>query len=389
MERRFVQPHGIGMAGLPASVVVLAVVAMGCSGSGGSSGYGTSLDQGGGDGGASASGSNDDGGSSGTGSSGSGAGADAGLGTDSGSTSGDSGIATGGSADASSKGPMDSGTVLAGDAGTCTALAGVDMNTATALQIVNSTRAAMGSPCATMVADLNTSATKHCQYYAANVNSSTASCNSKADPHSEVSGCPDFVAASPGTRENNAGYMSYGWSEVMAFDDNSTKALDQWINSIWHRTPVLSPWTRDLGYGAATGCDTIDFGTGAASPSNLVMTYPYDGQTGVETSFNGTYESPAPPEPPTKWPSGYPVHVYMQGSTITVTTDEMSTDGGAQLAHQVITPQTSNGILEDAVVLYANSPLASATRYRVHIAGTRQGRTGSASFDVNIAFTTQ
>ncbi len=388
MDRRFVQPHEICLQRLPAPIVVLTVIAIGCSGSG-TLGNSTSPEQGGGDGGPSASGSNDEGGSPGTGSAGSGAGAEAGLGADSGSTSDDAGVVTGGDTDASSKGPIDSGTVLAGDAGTCTPLASVDMNTATALQVVNSTRAAMGSPCATMVADLNTSATKHCQYYAANLNSTTAGCDSKADPHSEMSGCPDFVAASPGTRENDAGYKSNGWAEVMAFDDNSTEALGQWINSIWHRTPVLSPWTRDLGYGAATGCDTIDFGTGAASPSNLVMTYPYDGQTGVMRSFNGTYESPAPPEPPTKWPSGYPVHVYMQGTTITLTTDEMSVDGGAELAHQVITPQTSNGILGDAVVLYANSPLAAATRYRVHIAGTRQGRTGSAAFDVNVAFTTQ
>ena len=385
MNRRFIQHHRTAPGGLPGAMVAFVVVAIGCSGSNTTFEGGTSTEQAGSDAGPSV-GSNDDGAISGTDSSASVAGKDSGAGTDSGATSGTS---TGGKADASSVSPPDAGTVLAGDAGACGAPAGIDANTAMALQIVNSTRAAMGSPCATMVAALNTSATKHCQYYAANLNSTMSNCNSKPNPHSETSGCPDFVGADPGTREKAAGYVSNGWSEVMAFDDNSAKALGQWINSIWHRTPVLSPWTRDLGYGAATGCDTIDFGTGAASPGDLVMTYPYDGQTGVMTSFNGTYESPAPPVPPTGWPSGYPVHVYMQGSTITLTTDEMSIDGGAQIAHQVITPQTSNGILGDAIVLYANSPLTSGTKYRVHVAGTRKGRTTSASFDVNVAFTTQ
>ena len=388
MKRRFVQSYRSGPGVWRGSFVVGAAITIGCSSSSGPLENGGSPEQAGSDGGSST-GSGADGASSGTGSSGSGAALDSGTGTDSGATASEAGTSTAGNADSASGGTPSTGTVLAGDAGPCGMPAGIDANTATALQIVNNTRAAMGSPCATMVAALNTSATTHCQYFAANLNSSTANCNSKPDPHSETSGCPDFVGADPGTREKSAGYTSNGWAEVMAFDDNSTKALGQWINSIWHRTPVLSPWTRDLGYGAATGCDTIDFGTGAASPGNLVMTYPYDGQTGVMTSFNGTSESPAPPPPPAGWPSGYPVHVYLQGSTITLTTDEMSVDGGASILHQVITPQTSNGVLGDAVVVYANSPLTSGTRYRVHVAGTRQGRTSSASFDVNIAFTTK
>lgn len=391
MPNRFVQRHGTLFAIAPPPIVALAVVAFGCSSAAPNNGYSTQQDADGG----TAIGSTAEGGSSGSpSSSGISTSSDASMESDAGTTTSSEDANAAPHADASSgtssAGDSGPGTILDGDAGTCAPLAGVDMNTATALQIVNSTRAAMGSPCATMVAKLNTSATKHCQYYAANVNSTMANCNAKADPHSEVSGCPDFVGADPGTREAAAGYMSYGWSEVMAFDDNSTEALSQWINSIWHRTPVLDPWTRDLGYGAATACDTIDFGTGATAPSNLVVTYPYDGQTGLMTSFDGTYEGPAPPKPPTGWPSGYPVHVYVQGSTITLTTDEFSVDGGALLDHQVITPQTSNGILQDAVVLYANSPLKSATRYRVHVAGTAAGlRGGSSSFNVNIAFTTK
>jgi uncharacterized protein YkwD len=289
-------------------------------------------------------------------------------------------------ADASLDAPAanpEAGIVAPGDAGVCTAPGGIDANTAAALQLTNQTRAAMGSPCATMVPALNTSATNHCVYYAAN--KATASC--VANAHVEVSGCTSFVAAQFGARETAAGYTGRPSSECMAFLDNGSRAVQTWIDSVWHRTPVLSPWVRDLGYGGATGCDTMDFGVGTATPKNVVLTYPYDGQTGVPASFDGSREGPVPPAPPAGWPSGYPVTVFVSGASMTaLTTHELSVDGGAQLAHQWVTPQTPSAVVQDAVILYANTPLSAATRYRVHVAGT--GYAGAA-VDVNITFTTK
>jgi hypothetical protein len=249
-----------------------------------------------------------------------------------------------------------------------------------ALQLLNSTRAAMGSPCATMIADLDTSAADHCAYYAAN-QKTDAGCI--ADPHVEVQGCADYVSAQFSGRETAAGYKGQPSFEVMAFSDNGTSSVQQWIDSVWHRTPVLSPWTRDFGYGSATACDTIDFGAGAAAPSNLVVPYPYDGQTGVPTSFNGAYEGPEPPTPPAGWPSGYPVHVYARGATFT--THEFSVEGGPLLDHQWITPAI-NDLAQDTVILYGNVPLTANTRYHVHVAGTG---TGGVPIDVNVTFTTK
>jgi hypothetical protein len=164
--------------------------------------------------------------------------------------------------------------------------------------------------------------------------------------------------------------------------------LTEWINSVWHRTPILDPWTRDYGYGSATMCDTMDFGLGASAPSDLIVTYPYNGQTGVPTSFNGAEEGPEPPEPPAGWPSGYPMHVFIKGMSqgTTITTHEFSVVGGAQLAHQWITPTTPNAVLFDSVVLYGNEPLTASTTYLVHVAGTGAG---GAAVDVNVTFTTQ
>jgi hypothetical protein len=368
-------------------------------GSSGSSGGGGASDDGGAADGTvgSSSSSGGSGGSSGSSSgSGSGAGSDAKTATDS-AASGD-----GGSEAAL---PTTSfGLVLDGDAGTCPAPAGISTNQATALQIVDSTRAAMGSPCATLVPALDTSATKHCAYYAANA-ASTATASCIANPHVEVSGCSGFVAANFGDRETDAGYkctwsptQGCGASEVMAFDDNPTAALAQWIGSIYHRSPLLDPRMRDFGYGNATGCDTIDLGEGAGSttPDDVIVSYPYDGETAVTPlSFNGKQESPTPPVPPAGWPSALPIHVYMAATSITLTTDEFGVEGGAQLAHQILRPQDAAGYLVNALVLYGNAPLVSQTTYRVHVAGTRTkqssvgGASTSAQFDVSFAFTTK
>ena len=335
-----------------------------------------------------------------TGASGSTGGSASGTSTGSGGAHADAG------ADASATGHTDAGKTVTGDSGgivgadggACPAPSGITSQQSTALQIINQTRAAMGSPCATIVSTLDTSATKHCQYYAANVSNMTC----VANPHVEVSTCTtDYVAAQFYDRETAAGYMCQpsltqmcGSFEVMAFDDNPTYALAQWIGSIYHRTPVLDPRTRDFGYGNATGCDTIDFGEGAGSTtaSNVLVSYPYDGQTGVGTSFNGAQEEPTPPVPPNGWPSAMPITIFMAATSVTLTTDEFGVDGGAQLAHQVMTPQ-SNQLVQNALVLYGNAPLMSKTKYRVHVAGTRStqsfsGSTSSAMFDVSFAFTT-
>ena len=304
----------------------------------------------------------------------------------------------GGHADGGQTVTGDSGGIVGADGGACPAPSGITSQQTTALQIINQTRAAMGSPCATDVATLNTSATKHCQYYAANASNMTCISN----PHVEVSSCTDYVSAQFYDRETAAGYMCQpsltqmcGSFEVMAFDDNPTYALAQWIGSIYHRTPVLDPRTRDFGYGNAAGCDTIDFGEGAGSTtaSNVIVSYPYDGQTGVGTSFNGAEEEPTPPVPPNGWPSAMPITIFMEATTVTLTTDQFGVEGGAQLAHQVMTPQ-SNQLVTNALVLYGNAPLTAQTKYRVHVAGTRstQSFSGATStpvmFDVSFAFTT-
>jgi hypothetical protein len=262
------------------------------------------------------------------------------------------------------------GSACMGGTGCAPAPAGASANAAAAIDLANEVRTAMGVPCQTQVATINLAAERHCEYYSSN----TGSC--VANAHSEVAGCNNFVAESFADRMRIAGYMGSPAFEDMHFVGDGRQAVQGWIDSVWHRTPVLSPWIRDSGYGNTSDCDTMDFGRGASTPNNVVATYPYGGQTGVPRSFDGRREGPMPPAPTTGWPSGYPVVIYLRGSVSshTIRVDGTSTD----LPHVWISPDDSS-LLSNEFFLYANEPLAASTTYRVTIVGT--GADGPVTLD--------
>jgi hypothetical protein len=256
--------------------------------------------------------------------------------------------------------------------------AGAPAEAVTALNAENAARVAMGIPCASLVLALCTSSLNHCNYYTTNQGSATCQAPSA---HNEISGCPQFTGADPGARVKAAKYTGNGWSECMAFLGDPAGAVKTFIDSVYHRTPVLSPWYRDMGYGGGVGCDTIDFGPGTTTAKTVTAVYPYDGQIGVPLSFNGAQEGPTPPVPSTGWPSGYPITLYGQG--ITVSAHSIVVDGTTTpLAHVWLDGDATLG--STAKVLYTEAPLTANTTYRVTI----EGSTSSGSVHFEWTFTT-
>ena len=248
---------------------------------------------------------------------------------------------------------------------------GADASAVAALEYLNSLRLPAGAGCVRMVPEINKAAENHCKYYVDPANEGMCTANA----HNEVMGCAGFTGAGPGQRMAAAGYMARGGGEVMAFVNNPKSAIDQWVNSVWHRIPLLDPWTGDMGYGAAAGaCDTIDFGNSAMGvPNTTVLVYPYDGQTDVPTSFNGQYEGPMPPAPPTGWPSASPVTLY--GRMLNITEHVLTKDGDpTPIEHVWITgsdPMWGN-YLRTSVFMYANMPFEANTKYQVVMKGSSQ-----------------
>jgi hypothetical protein len=183
-----------------------------------------------------------------------------------------------------------------------------------------------------------------------------------------------------------AGYTGTPAGEVMHFVGEGAAAVQGWIDSVYHRTPVLSPWVRELGYGGGGGraCDTMDFGVGAGASATVVATYPYANQMDVPTAFDGR-EGPEPPPPPAGWPSGYPIHIYVQG---TITAHRFMVDGTTTpIEHVWLAPgdPLAMGLLRNEFILYAHAPLRPATRYRLQATGTN----GAGAVNLDQVFTTR
>lgn len=242
-----------------------------------------------------------------------------------------------------------------------------------ALNYLNSIRIPAGAGCVKMIAEINKAAENHCKYYVDPANEGMCTANA----HNEVMGCAGFTGTGPGQRMAAAGYMARGGGEVMAFVNNPKNAIDTWVNSVWHRIPLLDPWTGDMGYGSsntAEGCDTIDFGNSAMGvPATTVLVYPYDGQLNVPTAFNGQYEGPMPPAPPSGWPSASPITLYAR--MLNITEHVLTKDGDTTpIEHTWITgsdPMWGN-YLRTSVFMYAHMPFAANTKYRVTMKGSSQ-----------------
>jgi uncharacterized protein YkwD len=244
-----------------------------------------------------------------------------------------------------------------------------------ALDAVNELRSHMGLECMALVAEINVAAQKHCDYYQQNM--ADEACTGNA--HGEVETCPGFVAAMFSQRMTLAGYQGSPRSEVMAFSGDPARAVAMWINSVYHRTPLVSPWIREMGYGGTADCDTVDLGRGPEVSGDATAVYPYPGQLDVPTEFDGSREGPMPPEPASGWPSASPVHLYAQDYTVT-SHEVFEGSSCANLPHQWLDDDD-----DDHYILYPDAPFKPSTTYRVRITGTR----GGEPLDFDWTFTTE
>jgi uncharacterized protein YkwD len=259
-------------------------------------------------------------------------------------------------------------------------------NAVQAFMIVNTTRLAAGAGCMNLVSTLDTSAQAHCDYDATNANN--ASCI--PDAHTEVSGCAGFTGANVQAREVAAGYSkTLAYTEVAtSYGNNPTLAVPSWIDTVFHRIPLLDPWTVEMGYGGATGCDVIDIGRGmSTAAADTIVVYPYDGQTDVPPAWGGL-EGPAPPPPPGGFPSGYPINIYAQ--QLSVTEHVLTKDGDStpidHLWLDINSAQLQSGLqayFKNTAFLYS-APFDLSTKYHVKISGTYSG----GSFTKEWSFTT-
>ncbi|MBI4953305.1 MAG: CAP domain-containing protein [Myxococcales bacterium] len=253
----------------------------------------------------------------------------------------------------------------------------------TALAEVDAFRNLVGLAPIDFVAALNHASQAHSDYCAA----APGNC---PNWHDEVPGNPGFTGADFGTRAQAAGYTGSASFEVMASGVGPVGAVRMWVDSVYHRTPFVSPAIHEAGYGGSTAFDTMDFGCCGPADPTFVTNYPVHGQTGVTSSFGGN-EGPEPPVPPSGWPSGSIVSVVFPPSgAVSVTKHELydaacnpvdHLAGGKDVAPD---PGFVQGFLGSTVVLYAHAPLAPGQTYTANVEYTLDGVAGNRTFQFTV-----
>ncbi|CAN7165874.1 CAP domain-containing protein [Massilia sp. LjRoot122] len=242
---------------------------------------------------------------------------------------------------------------------------------------INYRRAQAGVPAVTENVLINRAALGHSEYLRIN----------NLMSHDQVAGKQGFTGATLKDRLNAAGYTipatGYAYGEVISAATNGTGFFmaEELITAIYHRFVMFEPKFRELGTGAAINSSsrynyfTADFATrngfGPGIAANTVVTWPFNGQTGVVPNFFSDTEEPDPVAGINN--VGYPVSVHANiDAPVTMQTFTIRPRGGANLQVQVVN-SSATASQRTAIAIVPLAPLQAATTYEVSFSGTVNG----------------
>jgi uncharacterized protein YkwD len=254
---------------------------------------------------------------------------------------------------------------------------------------INYRRSQAGVGALTRNAQLDRAAQAHSDYQRLN-NSVT---------HEEQSNKPGFTGATVEDRVRAAGYTlvpDYASGEIIAASANNTGFFmaEELVTAIYHRFVMFEPLFKDMGSGAATASGNYAYFTtnlGASRgyspglPSHTIVTWPVNGQTGVQPNFNSDFEEPDPV--PDVNEVGYPISVHANlTEAIGVQSFTVRPRGGGNLRTRLLVKgQDTNTTMASVAAIVPLSPLAAKTTYEVSFSGT----VGGASVSKSWSFTTK
>jgi uncharacterized protein YkwD len=217
--------------------------------------------------------------------------------------------------------------------------------------------------------------------------------------HDEDPAKPGYTGATVEARVQAAGYTlvrDYASGEIIAATANNSGfyMAEQLVTAIYHRFVMFEPLFKDMGAGAATGTDKYTYfttnlgathGYSAGLPSHAIVSWPVNGQTGVETTFASDYEEPDPV--PDRNEVGYPISIHANlTETVAVQGFTVHPRGGANLPTRLLVKgQDPNTGMSSVAAIIPLAPLAANTTYDVSFTGT----VGGAAVSRTWSFTTK
>jgi uncharacterized protein YkwD len=236
------------------------------------------------------------------------------------------------------------------------------------VEAVNAYRRRAGLAPVRLDAELSKGCVAHAEYLARNVD----------QPATQGLGGHEEDPALPGSSDEG---RRAGTSAVIAIGGvDPVRAVDGWMATLYHRTPLLNPRLERVGLGCARsgGLDWVTVldvihGKGAAGGKDVVV-YPVDGQTAVPLAFAGP-EEPNPIPEDSGGRAGYPVTAtFADRERLTGVTGRLTGESGHEVPAWFSSPERpANSRFAQhqglTVCLIARAPLKPGTTYRVELAG--------------------
>jgi uncharacterized protein YkwD len=172
---------------------------------------------------------------------------------------------------------------------------------------------------------------------------------------------------------------------------NAALAVDVWIETVYHRVPLLRPQVDAVGLGQAGQFDSMLLASPWEAGTLLSAVYPADGQFGVSTSFDSDTEWPDPA--PTRGVVGQPISIQFQGPwtgpfedpfLLTIDTAATALTGpDGPVPCDLLTPSNDTELRGSAFLL-PHEPLAPDADYTARFVGEVNG----TAFDETVGFST-
>jgi uncharacterized protein YkwD len=250
--------------------------------------------------------------------------------------------------------------------------AGLAADRQSALDAVNAYRKQAGAPAVTADPALAEAAEAHAWYTIFNYGQPS---ESGLGIHTEDPKLPGFVAANFLQRDRAAGYQGTRAAEVINHVYTPSAAVAVWVDSVYHRFPLLDRETQAIGYGEASigvlSAAVMDVGIGEPIKGQPVL-FPADGARDVPAAFIG-HEIPDPAPTGTHYPIGYPVTLVMgTASAFLVESSRLLAADGKEIPGFALLPgqQVDRGEWS----FLARDPLQPGATYTAEVVGTLDGQ---------------
>ncbi len=193
--------------------------------------------------------------------------------------------------------------------------------------------------------------------------------------HREVRTGTGYTGDNVLTRAEHFGYPARSMTEDITHRDTPTAAVTDWIDSVFHRIPILRADLLEAGYGDASlgplSVQVLDmaYRDGARNPGRIVL-YPAPDQTEVPPAFYGN-EIPDP-APNAAYPVGYPITaIFDRTASVTIQSWQLQDGSGQSVPGISLLPD--NPEMENSFGFLAQTPLHPQTRYTMTLAGSING----------------